>query len=550
MSTLSPGSRGPTRFRLWASVAAVALGTVAAGAAAAVSVAGTSSSASKARATAAAAVRAQVVAAARGSSRIPVRPCESLISVSLPNVTINSAVLDPGNATTPRSCRVNATSTHPPLGDRVQIDIWLPVDNWNGRFQGTGGGGFSGGSPNSLPAPLREGYAAGSTDTGHVGGSGSFALDANNRFNWILIRDNAYLGIHEMTVVGKALAAAYYGQGARYSYFNGCSTGGRQGLSEAQRYPADYDGILSGAPAINWQKLHVAQLWGQMTMNAAGNFVAQCKLAAATSAALAACDTMDGVADGVLENPLRCDYDPGGLVGTTTPCGEITAADADVIRKIWQGPRRQNGEFMWYGLTRGTNLGALNNTTGTPLTGAPFGITLEWFRYWLSQNPALDWKTITPELYELYWDQSLEQWGAVIGTDNPDLSAFRKRGGKIIMWHGFADQLIYPQGTIDYFERVQELFGESRTKRFLRLFMAPGVAHCGGGAGPPPRGQFEALVKWVEEGDAPETIDAIRLDASGNVVRSRPLCQYPLVARYKGRGSTDDADNFRCSKHF
>jgi hypothetical protein len=542
-------SRGPTRARFWTVFAAAALVVVAAGAVAAVSVASTSGSASQARPTAAA-VPVQAVPAANASSRTPVRACESLTTVSLTNVTINSAMLDPGNATTPRSCRVNATSTHPPLGDRVTIDIWLPVDNWNGRFQGTGGGGFSGGSPNSLPGPLRDGYATGSTDTGHVGGSGSFALDANNRFQWILIRDNAYLGIHEMTVVGKALTAAYYGKGPRYSYFNGCSTGGRQGLSEAQRYSADYDGILSGAPAINWQKLHVAQLWGQMSMNAAGNFVAQCKFAAATTAAVAACDTIDGVADGVLEDPLRCRYDPAALVGTETACGTITAADADVIRKIWQGPRRQSGDFMWYGLTRGTSFAGLNNTVGTPPTGAPFFITIEWFRYWLSQNATLDWRTITPDLYELYWDQSLEQWGAVIGTDNPDLSAFRKRGGKIVMWHGFADQLIYPQGTIDYFERVQDLFGTSRTKRFLRLFMAPGVAHCGGGAGPPPSGQFEALVRWVEEGKAPETLDAIRRDTAGNVVRSRPLCQYPLVARYKGHGSTDDAANFRCSKHF
>ena len=546
---MSSRSASERRYRLWAIVAAGVLVAVAAGAAAAVSVAGTGGSSSKA-AQAVPAVPVRPALVAHGGPRTPIRSCESLTTVSLPNVTINSAVLDPGNATTPPSCRVNATSTHPPMGDRVTIDIWLPVDNWNGRFQGTGGGGFSGGSPASLPGPLRDGYATGSTDTGHVGGSGSFAIDANNRFQWILIRDNAYLGIHEMTVVGKALTAAYYGKGPRYSYFNGCSTGGRQGLSEAQRYPADYDGILAGAPAINWQKLHVAQLWGQLSMNAAGNFVAQCKFAAATTAAVAACDSIDGVADGVLEDPLRCKYDPAALVGTVTACGTITAADAEIIKKIWQGPRRQSGEFMWYGLTRGTSFAGLNNTIGTPPAGAPFFITIEWFRYWLSQNAALDWRTITPDLYELYWDQSLEQWGAVIGTDNPDLSAFRKRGGKIVMWHGFADQLIYPQGTIDYFERVQDELGTSRTKQFLRLFMAPGVAHCGGGAGPPPSGHFEALVRWVEKGDAPDTLDAIRTDASGNVLRSRPLCQYPLVARYKGRGSTDDADNFRCSKHF
>jgi hypothetical protein len=541
--------RGSSRHRRLVAAAAITLTVIALAVTTAVGVAGTTREAAATAASAASAAPAQAIAHKSGPLA-PVRSCESLASVSLTNVTINSAVLDPGNATTPRSCRVNATSTHPPTGDQVTIDIWLPVDNYNGRFQGTGGGGFSGGGPGSLPAPLRDGYAAGATDTGHVGGSGSFALDANGRFAWVLMRDNAYLGIHEMTVVGKALAAAFYGKGPRYSYFNGCSTGGRQGLSEAQRYPADYDGMLAGAPAINWQKLHVAQLWGQMSMNAAGNFVAPCKLVAATSAAVSACDTIDGVADGVLEDPLRCKFDPATLVGTLTACGEITAADAEMISKIWEGPRRQNGEFMWYGLPRGASLTALNNSVGTPLTGAPFFITIEWFRYWLSQNPALDWRTITPEAYELYWDQSLEEFGALIGTDNPDLSTFRKRGGKIVMWHGWADQLIYPQGSIDYFERVQEELGESRTSRFLRLFMAPGVAHCGGGAGPPPSGQFDALVRWVEKGDAPDTLDAIRRDAAGNVIRSRPLCPYPLVARYKGSSSTDDAANFRCSKHF
>jgi hypothetical protein len=539
--------RGSARRRVVAG-AAVTLTAMAGAIGAAVGVAGTTKNSARQEASPAAAPAHAI--ARKSGSLAPVRSCESLTSVSLTNVTINSAVLDPGNATTPRSCRVNATSTHPPAGDRVTIDVWLPVDNYNGRFQGTGGGGFSGGGPGSLPAPLRLGYASGATDTGHVGGSGSFALDANGRFAWILMRDNAYLGIHEMTVVGKALAAAYYGDAPEYSYFNGCSTGGRQGLSEAQRYPTDYDGILAGAPAINWQKLHVAQLWGQVSMNAAGNFVAPCKLAAATSAAVAACDKIDGVEDGVVEDPLRCDYDAASLVGTATPCGEITATDAAMIAKMWQGPRRQNGEFMWYGVPRGASLTALTNSTGSPLTGAPFFITIEWFRYWLSQNPTLDWKTITPEAYELYWDQSLEEFGALIGTDNPDLSAFARRGGKIIMWHGWADQLIYPQGTIDYFERVQEALGGSRTHKFLRLFMAPGVAHCGGGVGPPPSGQFDALVRWVEDGDAPKTLDAIRRDAGGNVVRSRPLCPYPLVARYKGKGSTDDAANFRCARRF
>ena len=472
----------------------------------------------------------------------PVRSCESLTTLTLPDTTIDAAAIEPGSGV----CRVTAVVTHPPAGDRVKVWIALPVKSWNGRFMGVGGGGMSGGSEAGLRAPAAAGYVAGATDTGHEGGSGSFALDSNNRHNWMLIRDNAYLGIHDMTVTAKAVAAAFYGKPPRYSYFNGCSTGGRQGLSEAQRYPDDYDGILSGAPAINFAKLHVAQMWGPMLMHTGGHVVPMCRFAAATEAAIAACDPADGVTDGVIENPARCFYDPRLLVGTTIPdCGAFTSADASVVARIWAGPKRADGTLLWYGLPPGAAF-TLSTTGGTPPAPRPFGITLDWFRYFLTQNPAWEWTSLTPAGYEQYWDQAVEQFNAVIGTDNPDLSAFRDRGGRIILWHGWADQLIYAGGTIDYFNRVQERLGPARTAPFVRLFMAPGVAHCGGGAGPAPSGQFDAVVKWVEEGVAPDTLLAVRRDQSGAIVRSRPLCQYPLVARYKGTGSTDDAASFEC----
>ena len=487
----------------------------------------------------------------------PVRSCESLRSVSLPNTTIDAAAVDPGDERTSPSCRVTASVTHPPAGDRITVFIGLPLKGWNGRFQGIGGGGFSGGSANGVRAPLAAGYAAGATDTGHEGGSGSFALDANGRLNWHAVRDNAYLGIHEMTVTGKALTQEFYGKAPRYAYFNGCSTGGRQGLSEAQRYPEDYHGILSGAPAINWPKLHVEQLWGHLVMLEAKNFVPQCTFDAATAAAVGACDTIDGVKDGVLEDPRRCTYDPKALVGTSPKgCETITEADAAVIRKIWEGPKRRDGSFLWYGLPRGAGF-ALSATGGTPLVGRPFRITLDWFSYFLTQNPQWDWTTLTHASYEQLWDQSVEQFGAVFGTDNPNLSAFRDRGGKLILWHGWADPLIYAEGTTDYYARVQQQGKESasaatpnKTSGFIRLFMAPGVGHCSGGTGPAPRNPFDALVAWVEQGVAPETLDAVRRDESGKVVRSRPLCQYPHVARYKGRGSTDEASSLECKASF
>jgi Tannase and feruloyl esterase len=478
----------------------------------------------------------------------PVRTCESLTSLSFPNTTIESAAIEPAQGNRSAFCRVTAVTTHPPAGDRIKIFIGLPLTGWNGRFEGVGGGGFSGGSATGVAAPVGQGYAAGSTDTGHEGGSGSFALDSTGHLNWLLIRDNAYLGVHEMTVTGKALVAAFYGSPASHAYWNGCSTGGRQGLSEAQRYPTDYDGILSGAPAINWTRLHMEQMWGTVTMLAAKHPVEQCKFAAAQAAAVAACDEADGVKDGVIENPRACTYDPKALVGTSTTCGEFTEADADVIRKIWQGPRRQDGSFLWYGLQRGGDFSGLSSTGGTPLVPRPNPITLEWWRFFLNQNPQWDYMNLTPASYEQYWDQSVEEFSAVLATDNPDLAAFRDRGGKIILWHGWSDRLIYPEGTIDYYQRVQkQMGGAENTSKFARLFLAPGVDHCGGGPGPQPQGQFDAVARWVEEGKAPDMLNAVKRDPSG-ATRTRPLCQFPMVAKYKGSGSTDDAANFTCAQ--
>jgi feruloyl esterase len=212
----------------------------------------------------------------------------------------------------------------------------MPND-WSRRFQGVGGGGFVEGHPDSPSVPaLQAGYATAGTDTGHVGsgGNGAFALNSDGTLNWQLIDDFSYIGIHEMTVAAKAVIAAYYGSGPKYSYFNGCSTGGRQGYMEAQRYPTDYNGIAAGAPAINWDRFMVAQLWGELQMNLANNFVPQCKFAAANEAAVAACDGLDKVEDGVIGAWQDCKFDARSLVGTVTPCGTITAADADIINKI------------------------------------------------------------------------------------------------------------------------------------------------------------------------------------------------------------------------
>jgi pimeloyl-ACP methyl ester carboxylesterase len=458
------------------------------------------------------------------SDNAPVCAWESLTNVALPNATIDSVVTNADG-----SCRVTATVTHPPSGDRVRIFIALPLQGWNGRFEGTGGAGFMGGSPFNLRGPVRHGYAAGATATGHEGMSGSFGLDAHGRLNWQSIEDNAYLGIHDMTVVGKALTKAFYGKAPRYSYFEGFSTGGRQGLMEAQRYPDDYNGVVSGCPAINWQRFVLSELWQQVVMAAGGNQVSTAKLRAATAAAIAACDAMDGVADGLIADPSRCTYDPKALVGTQIGGSTFTEADAGVIRKIWEGPRAQDGTFLWYGLSRGADL--------TALAGArPFPIAVDWVRYFLVQDPRWNVASLTPAEFDQLFRQSVEEYGAVFGTDNPDLSRFREHGGKIIILHGQADQLIMTEGTVDYYQRVlQRMGGREKVLPFARLFLIPGAGHGNGGV----VGLDEAIVRWVEDGVAPD-----RLINRGSNGRTRPLFPYPALAKYKGAGSTDDADNF------
>ncbi|MCP5525121.1 MAG: tannase/feruloyl esterase family alpha/beta hydrolase [Verrucomicrobiales bacterium] len=469
----------------------------------------------------------------------PVRSCESLTNLALPNTIIESAQVDVTNG----MCRVTAVVTHPPAEDRVTVWVGLPLTNWNGRFQGTGGGGFLGGHPNSLRGPVRQGFAAGATDTGHEGGSGRFALDANGRQNWQGIIDNAYLGIHEMTVVGKAVTTAFYGREPRYAYFVGGSTGGRQGLMEAQRFPEDYDGIVSACPAINWHRFVAAALWPQVVMHSMSHYVSQAKLAAATAAAVAACDADDGVTDGVIDDPFRCTWDPGALVGTECEGEPFTEADAEVLRRIWLGPRRQDGTFMWYGLERGADLFPYAGTGGSPLQGKPFSIALEYWTYYLAQDAEWDWTTLSDAGFEQLWTKSVEQYGAVLGTDDPDLTRFRDHGGKLIIYHGLADQLIPAAGSVDYYRRVQEVMGgPSRTADFARLFLVPGVDHGFHGAGVQPRGVHEAIIRWVEEGRAPDELVGEKRDEGGKVIQTRILRPFPGTATHERDSEAGAAD--------
>jgi hypothetical protein len=473
-------------------------------------------------------------------------------TVQLPNTKVDSATEVAATTTVPGYCNVQLTVNNPPSSDQVNVGVFLP-DNWNGRFEGIGGGGYSTGSPGSPSiGALQAGYATGATDGGHsgTGGTGAFALNPDGTLNKQLIDDFSYLGIHEMTTTAKAVINDYYGQHPAYSYWNGCSTGGRQGYMEAQRFPTDYNGIYAGSPAINWAQFMVAQMWGETQMNLAHDVIPQCKFQAAQAAAVAKCDTLDGVKDGVISDWADCHFDARTLIGTVTPCGTITATDADVINKIMEGPRYPNGKFMWYGEMPGTNFGGLNGTTtaadGTT-TPSPFLTSLNHFVYWLAQDPSFNWENMTYDQFVQFYNQSWGEFNYVIGTNNPDLSAFQKAGGKLLSWVGTTDQLIYPQGVIGYYQTVVQQLGLANTQQFYRFFIAPGAQHCGSGAGPAPSDPFDAMVNWVEHGQAPTSLPGSTVNSSGQTV-TRPICLYPNVATYTGSGDVNDGANWVCSK--
>ena len=470
--------------------------------------------------------------------------CERLAEADLGTVPAISAELvtsgsAAGESGLPEFCRVALT-----VDPAIQIEVWLPTDNYNHRFQAVGNGGYAGQiSYGAMAEALRTGYATASTDTGHAGDEfdGSFALSADGSLNMPLIEDFATRSLIELTDTSRSLIEAFYGEPADYAYWNGCSTGGRQGMALAQRHPEGYDGILAGAPAINWDRFLPSLLWAQVAMDEElGHPIEGCKLAAATDAAVEACDIIDGVSDEVLEDPSACEFDPTSLVGLDTPCGEFTETDAAVIQAIWDGPTTAEGEFLWYGLAHGTPLDALAGSV-------PFPIGVDYHATWVQQDQTFDWHTLGYAGFEEAHRTSQELFHEVIGTDDPDLSSFRDAGGKLLMWHGWYDDLIPPQGSIDYYERVLEAMGGTDVAEFARLFMAPGVLHCEGGPGAAEFDAFGALVDWVETGEAPDAIPAWHA-GGGQEAATRILCPYPQVARYDGTGDLQDAASFICSQ--
>jgi feruloyl esterase len=476
--------------------------------------------------------------------------CESLASLKLADTTITTAESVAAGAFTPPGgrggrgaaqsdlpafCRVAAT-LKPSSDSDIKIEVWLPASNWNGKLQAVGNGAFNGaiGYPAMMTA-LRAGYATTGTDTGHVGGSGEFALGHPEK-----VIDFGYRSEHEMTVKAKAIISAFYDNPVKYAYWNGCSAGGRQAMKEAQKYPADFDGIIAGSPGLDWTGRAAGALRiAQVTKDEASR-ISAAKAQLIHKAVLEACDAIDGIKDGVIDNPKRCKFDPGVLEckgADDATC--LTKAQAQTARLIYMSPVNPKTKREITGLEPGSELG----WTDMGWTGSARSTGLDQFRFIVFKDPTWD---VDKFNFETDIVRAEETDANTINALDPNLKPFFDRGGKLIQYHGWNDPQISPGNSVQYYQRVANVIGGvAKVQASHRLFMAPGMGHCGGGEGPNTFDMMAALEQWVENRKAPDQIIASHT-RDGKVDRARPLCPYPQVAAYKGSGSTDEAANFVC----
>ena len=438
----------------------------------------------------------------------------------------------------PAHCRVAAT-LKPSSDSVIDIEVWMPEgSNWNGKFQAVGNGGWAGViSYAAMATAVAEGYATASTDTGHKGGNALFAIDHPEK-----LTDFAYRAVHEMVVQAKAVMTKYYDRGPRLSYWNGCSTGGRQGLMSAQKYPEDFDAILAGAPANYQTHLHAWDLAvSTPVLKDPASAVSAAKLDMVNKAVINACDARDGVTDGVLNEPTKCTFDVASLqckAGDNDGC--LTAPQVAALKRVYEPVKTSSGQVVFPGKVPGAELGGQPGFAG--YVGGQSAPAISVGSFQVAYNDAKwDWRT-----FDVNKDLPLvdSKVGAIVNAVNPDLTKFKARGGKLLMYHGWNDTAISPGNAIDYYTSVQKRMG-GKQDDFIRLFMAPGMNHCGGGVGPNSVNWMAALERWREAGVAPDRIEAARI-GNNRIEVSRPLCPYPQVAVYSGKGTTNDAGNFSC----
>jgi feruloyl esterase len=439
----------------------------------------------------------------------------------------------------PAFCRVTATLT-PTADSDIKTEVWLPVSGWNGKLLTVGNGGWAGAVPYAaLAQAVAGGYAGAGTDTGHVGNNADFALGHPEK-----LIDFAYRSIHETTAKAKTVISAHYGAGPRLSYFSGCSQGGRQALAAAQMYPGDFDGIVAGAASWNLMRAHASRMVLNLTVNKNSSSVIPAdKYRMIHEKVLNACDSGDGVKDGLIENPLKCDFDYAKLLCKGTDGADCLTKGQVESAKAMTSPVRdpKTGKVLFEGhLLPGAELGwaTLGGTT-------PIGLSLTAMRNVTFGDRNWDYRTMNASTDV---DRAVKSDNGALYSGNPNLKPFFDRGGKLLMYHGWSDPLVTPLNSVNYYNAVVKTVGKEQAANSIALFMAPGMNHCSGGAGPNTFDTVEAIELWVEQGKTPTQIIARHL-TNGEVDRTRPLCPYPQVARYKGTGDINDAANFRCVKN-
>ena len=474
--------------------------------------------------------------------------CDSLKSLTLPDATIDSVQVvaagtfvapggraGRGNAMTdlPAFCRVAITS-RPSSDSDIKVEVWLPAENWNQKYQAVGNGAWNGAIGYAAMADaLRRGYATSSTDTGHVGGSASFAMGHPEK-----AIDFAYRSEHEMVLKSKALINAFYGNAPKYSYWNGCSAGGRQAMKEAEMFPADFDGIIAGSPGLDWSGRSAQGVRVSHASEKDNARLSPANLKLLHDAVVNACDAQDGVKDGLISNPSACKFDPAVLQckgNASDDC--LTAAQVALVKTIYSPLKVKSHNTA--GLAYGSEL----NWTPQGWSGGAQATGLDHYRYLVYSDPEWPVSKFDPATDPAKLEEGPS---GQIDARDPDLKSFFARGGKLLMYHGWADPQISPLNTTTYYEQVVKAAGGAgKISGSYRLFVAPGMAHCGGGEGPNDFDKIGPLEEWVEHGKAPDQIVASHAKG-GAVDRTRPLCPYPQVATYKGSGSIDEAANFAC----
>ncbi len=495
--------------------------------------------------------------------------CKAMVGKSLgQGMSVISADYNPDGATFGRTkvtlpfCRVVGVAA-PTSDSQIGFEIWMPpASSWNGKYQQEGSGGSSGSiGQGSMVEPLEAGYATLATDNGHVtapdapggGSDNSFALGHPEK-----MVDFAWRAVHVSSIAAKDAIEKFYGKKASESYFVGCSTGGRQALVEATRFPEDFDGIVAGAPAWHWTSQMVGAIWNTMPAIKDASALTDQSSAILNKAAIKACDKLDGVEDGIISDPRRCDFDPKAIqcqAGATADC--LTPVQVDAAEKIYDGAHKSDGTRLFAGYARGSEAPWARVWAGK----LPGGSSWSFWQYAVSQNAGT---SLTSFDFDKDSDKMLNTplMGSSMESNynaNPDLSGFEKRGGKLIQYHGWADNMVSSFASVDFHNRIVAKMGEARADSFYRLFMAPGVNHCGGGPGPfnfggaspavshdPQHDVVAALDVWVTQKKAPQTLIGTHLDANKKPDMTRPICPYPTEATYKGSGDIHAAENFVC----